>query len=143
MLRHTRLTPTINSVQAEEGNQSKCSKTIYTLLDFLNRWILEWCHSKPKPLTNENYKAISSFLEKFDKLTIARGNYACGELERALQYLELYMNEEIDRMQEQLPFLAEIYALLDEPDAVAGKDFIVLLNTVLLAALRCFPDIGS
>ncbi|KAJ8730029.1 hypothetical protein PYW07_017067 [Mythimna separata] len=120
MLRHIRMTPSINSVQTEEGNQSKCSKTIYTLLDFLNRWLLEWCHSKQRPTENENYKAISSFLDKFDKLTIARGNFVCGELERALQYIELYMDERKDKMQEQLPFLAEIYALLDEPDSVAG-----------------------
>ncbi|PZC86486.1 hypothetical protein B5X24_HaOG209205 [Helicoverpa armigera] len=65
-------------------------------------------------------RAISSFLDKFDKLTIARGNFVCGELERALQYLEFYMDERKDKMQEQLPFLAEIYALLDEPDSVAG-----------------------
>lgn len=61
------------------------------------------------------------FEEKFDKLTIARGNFTCGELERALQYLELYMDENKAGVQEQLPFLAEIYALLDEPDSVAGK----------------------
>lgn len=67
------------------------------------------------------YRQIKLFLEKFDKLTIARGNFACDELERALQYLELYMDENKDKMQEQLPFLAEIYALLDEPDSVAGK----------------------
>ncbi|XP_063533871.1 serine/threonine-protein kinase ATR [Cydia strobilella] len=120
MLRDVRLTPNINTVQAEEGNQSKCSKTIYTLLDFLNRWMLEWCHSKQRPLENENYKAISMFMDKFDKLLIARGNFACGELERALQYLELYMGENKHNMQEQLPLLAEIYALLDEPDSVAG-----------------------
>ncbi|KAM3961050.1 LOW QUALITY PROTEIN: ATR serine/threonine kinase meiotic 41 [Aphomia sociella] len=120
ILRHIRMTPSVISVQAEEGNQSKCSKTIYTLLDFLNRWLLEWCYSKPRPLENENYKAIAGFLEKFDKLAIARGNFMCGELERALQYLELYMDERGDRMQEQLPLLAEIYALLDEPDSVAG-----------------------
>lgn len=33
------------------------------------------------------------------------------------------MSEKKGRMQEQLPFLAEIYALLDEPDSVAGKIF--------------------
>lgn len=55
---------------------------------------------------------------------IARGNFACGELERALQYLELYMDERKDKMQEQLPFLAEIYALLDEPDSVAGEELL-------------------
>ncbi|CAH2238336.1 jg17493 [Pararge aegeria aegeria] len=120
MLRHIRMTPNINSIQAEEGNQGKCSKTVYTLLDFLNRWLLEWCHVKQKPLENENYKSIKKFMEKFDKLAIARGNFSCGELERALQYLELYMDEQKGRMQEQLPLLAEIYALLDEPDSVAG-----------------------
>ena len=60
------------------------------------------------------------FVDSFDKLIIARGNFACGELERALQYLELYMDENKDKMQEHLPLLAEIYALLDEPDSVAG-----------------------
>ncbi|XP_053607158.1 serine/threonine-protein kinase ATR [Plodia interpunctella] len=120
MLRHIRMTPSVVSAQTEEGNQSKCSKTVYTLLDFLNRWLLEWCNSKQRPLENENYKAISTFLEKFDKLTIARGNFLCGELERALQYLELYMDENPQQMQEQLSLLAEIYALLDEPDSVAG-----------------------
>ncbi|XP_026488273.2 serine/threonine-protein kinase ATR-like [Vanessa tameamea] len=119
MLRHIRMTPNINSVQAE-GNQNKCSKTIYTLLDFLNRWLLEWTNVKQRPLENENYKSIKKFVESFDKLMIARGNYACGELERALQYLELYMDEDKGHVQEQLPLLAEIYALLDEPDSVAG-----------------------
>lgn len=61
-------------------------------------------------------------MESFDKLVIARGNYACGELERALQYLELYTDDEA-RLQDQLPLLAEIYALLDEPDSVAGDFF--------------------
>ncbi|KPI92992.1 Serine/threonine-protein kinase ATR [Papilio xuthus] len=120
MLRHIRMTPNINSLQAEEGNQSRCSKTIYSLFDFLNRWLLEWCHVKQRPTENENYKAIQSFMDNFDKLTIARGSFACGELERALQYLELYMDERKERVQEQLPLLAEIYALLDEPDSVAG-----------------------
>ncbi|XP_068631581.1 serine/threonine-protein kinase ATR-like [Battus philenor] len=120
MLPHMRITPNINMTQAEEENQTKCSKTIYTLFDFLNRWLLEWCHLKQRPTENENYKAISSFMEKFDKLTIARGNFACGELERALQYLELYMDERKEHVQEQLPLLAKIYALLDEPDCVAG-----------------------
>ncbi|XP_045771949.1 serine/threonine-protein kinase ATR-like isoform X2 [Maniola jurtina] len=120
MLRHIRMTPNINSIQAEEGNQSKCSKTVYNLLDFLNRWLLEWCHVTQKPLENENYRSIKKFMEKFDKLAIARGNYSCGEFERALQYLELYMDEKKDSIQEQLPLLAEIYALLDEPDSVAG-----------------------
>ncbi|XP_013168974.1 PREDICTED: serine/threonine-protein kinase ATR-like [Papilio xuthus] len=99
---------------------SRCSKTIYSLFDFLNRWLLEWCHVKQRPTENENYKAIQSFMDNFDKLTIARGSFACGELERALQYLELYMDERKERVQEQLPLLAEIYALLDEPDSVAG-----------------------
>ncbi|CAH3911753.1 unnamed protein product [Pieris brassicae] len=120
MIRHIRMTPNINSIQAEEGNQGKCSKTVYTLLDFLNRWLLEWMHTKQRPQENENYKAIQKFMEKFDKLAIARGNFACGELERALQYLELYMDGDKQRIQSQLPFLAEIYALLDEPDSVAG-----------------------
>lgn len=66
------------------------------------------------------HRTINSFVKKFNKLTIARGKFACGELERALQYLELYI-EETDRMQEQLPFMAEIYALLDEPDSIAGN----------------------
>ncbi|XP_012551263.2 serine/threonine-protein kinase ATR [Bombyx mori] len=119
MLRHIRTTPSIGTVQAEEGNESKCSKTTYALLDFLNRWLLEWAHSKQGSLEHDNYKTINSFVKKFNKLTIARGKFACGELERALQYLELYI-EETDRMQEQLPFMAEIYALLDEPDSIAG-----------------------
>lgn len=70
------------------------------------------------------YRAILKFMEKFDKLAIARGNFACGELERALQYLELYMDGDRQRVQSQLPFLAEIYALLDEPDSVAGNELL-------------------
>lgn len=66
-------------------------------------------------------RAISTFLQKFNKLTIARGNFVCGEFTRALQYLELHMEANADDMAEQLPFLAEIYALLDEPDSVAGE----------------------
>lgn len=73
-----------------------------------------------------SFRAISAFVDKFDKLLIARGNFTCGELERALQYLELYMVEKKNNMQEQLPLLAEIYALLDEPDSVAGIFFVEL-----------------
>lgn len=80
------------------------------------------------------FRSIKKFMEKFDKLAIARGNFSCGELERALQYLELYMDEQKGRMQDQLPFLAEIYALLDEPDSVAGKTIFLKLNR---QALEC------
>lgn len=120
LLRHIRVTPSISSTEAEECNQIKCCKMIYTLLDFLNRWLLECLHVKHNPSINEDYKSITLFLEKFDKLTIAKGNFFCGENERALQYLEMYMEESKDQMQTQLPFLAEIYAVLDEPDSVAG-----------------------
>ncbi|XP_072931916.1 serine/threonine-protein kinase ATR isoform X2 [Epargyreus clarus] len=124
VIRHVRLTPkltqNVTSVQAEEGHQSKCRKTIYTIFDFLNRWVLEFENLKTRPVENENYRTLVSFLEGFDKLTIARGNFACGELERALQYLEMYMGRDEGRIQEQLPLLAEIHALLDDPDSVAG-----------------------
>ncbi|CAG9094613.1 unnamed protein product [Plutella xylostella] len=126
LLRHIRMTPSVSSVNAEEGNQYKCSKMVYTLLDFLKRWLMEWCHSKQHPLQNENYKAISSFLDRFDKLTIARGNFLCGEYSRALQYLELHVEENKQQTQPQLPLLAEIYALLDEPDSVAAEIYALL-----------------
>ncbi|GBP59966.1 hypothetical protein EVAR_84466_1 [Eumeta japonica] len=70
---------------------------------------LEWAH-----------RTIKAFLSKFNKLVVIRGNIVCGEFERALQYLELYMEEYKDEMQEHLSLLTEIYALLDEPDSVAG-----------------------
>lgn len=41
------------------------------------------------------------------------------------------MDEQKDKMQEQLPFLAEIYALLDEPDSVAGEIIFYLLYILI------------
>ncbi|VVC87145.1 unnamed protein product, partial [Leptidea sinapis] len=133
LLRHIRMTPSLNSVQAEEGNQSKCSKTVYCLLDFLNKWLLEWTHSKQRPLENDNYKAISSFLDTFDKLAIAKGNFACGELERALQYLEIYMDEDKDRIQGQLSSEPSLKELILAQVPPSRDNWGLLMGRILLA----------
>lgn len=73
---------------------------------------------------------INKFLKKFCKLTIARGNFLSGELERALQYLELYMEESPEQFQKQLGFLAEIYAVLNESDSISGL-YILHIRIVL------------
>nr|CAI5838056.1 unnamed protein product [Callosobruchus analis] len=109
------------AITPEEMKQMQCTKVVFLLLDFLDRWLREWEWQKGQAgVSSENYKTIQAFQKRLCKLQLAKCNYHCGEYPRALMYLEDYITENKNCMEEHLPFLAEIYAQLDEPDGTKG-----------------------
>ncbi|XP_044758902.1 serine/threonine-protein kinase atr [Coccinella septempunctata] len=116
------------TVTQKEFWKNQCTKTVFILLDFLDRWLREWqCLKRVAGRNDPNFKKIKNFLSRFCKLQLANCNYRCGEYPRALMYLEDFITENPIEMAENLSFLAEIYAQLDEPDGVAGT--MALRNT--------------
>ncbi|XP_018574027.1 serine/threonine-protein kinase ATR-like, partial [Anoplophora glabripennis] len=108
-------------VTPEEVKQMQCTKVVFLLLDFLDRWLREWQWQKGlEGITNEFYKKIKNFQLRLCKLQLAKCNYHCGEYPRALMYLEDYITENNTEINNHLSFFAEIYAQLDELDGVAG-----------------------
>ncbi|KAL3272429.1 hypothetical protein HHI36_013911 [Cryptolaemus montrouzieri] len=114
-------TATSQSVTPKEFSKIQCTKIVFILLDFLDRWLREWQWLKKIAGRNDpNFKKIKTFLSRFCKLQLAKCNYQCGEYPRALMYLEDFITENPVEVADNLSFLAEIYAQLDEPDGVAG-----------------------
>ncbi|KYB25791.1 Serine/threonine-protein kinase ATR-like Protein [Tribolium castaneum] len=105
----------------EKDIKTQCTKVVFVVLDFLDRWTREWQWSKGSTARSDpNFVKIKSFVGKFCNLELAVCNFYCGEYPRALKYLEDYVAENPGEISRQLTFLAEIYAQLDEPDGVAG-----------------------
>ncbi|XP_030382288.1 serine/threonine-protein kinase ATR [Scaptodrosophila lebanonensis] len=104
------------------------SKLCAELLDFLQRWLREWQRlhgmstaGKPPQTVDSNYRRIHGFLERTDKLLVARASYNCGEYARALSYLEAYIEQDRSpRLLDQFSFLVEIYGRLLDADSVEG-----------------------
>ncbi|CAH0564187.1 unnamed protein product [Brassicogethes aeneus] len=108
-------------ITPEEVKQLECTKVVFLLLDFLDRWLREWMWLKGQSgNSNENYQALKNFQNRFCNLHLAKCNYHCAEYPRALMYLEDYITKNPKEKDNHLSFLAEIYAQLDEPDGVAG-----------------------
>ncbi|KAJ8938742.1 hypothetical protein NQ318_016037 [Aromia moschata] len=115
------VTAELQVVTPEEEKQMQCTRVVFVLLDFLDRWIREWRWQKGlEGLTDENFLKVKKFQSRFCKLGLARSNYHCGEYPRALMYLEDYITENSGEIYNHLFFLAEIYAQLEESDGVAG-----------------------
>lgn len=118
------LDPVKTAEVLEEDTHIKCSKTVYVLIDFLERWVREWinvnCPRVKNPFDNVHYKTVHDFVNRFDKNILSKGNFDCEEYSRALLYLEWYLEENEDKISIHLSDLANIYAKLDEGDAVAG-----------------------
>ncbi|KAG5868652.1 hypothetical protein JTB14_031712 [Gonioctena quinquepunctata] len=108
-------------ITPEDVKQMQCTKVVFLLLDFLDRWVREWQWQKGLAgISNEHYRIIKNFQRELCKLQLAKCNYHCGEYPRALMYLEDYITENKAELYNHLTFLAEIYAQLEEPDGVAG-----------------------
>ncbi|XP_066138403.1 serine/threonine-protein kinase ATR [Euwallacea fornicatus] len=117
------MVPMAKEVTSEEEKQIKCTKVVFVLLDFLERWLREWQWHKGLSASNDrNYQTVKRFVSKFCKLELAQCNYNCGEYPRALLHLENYISENPDQVSPNLQLLAEIYAQLDEPDGVLGVE---------------------
>ncbi|XP_011187821.2 serine/threonine-protein kinase ATR [Zeugodacus cucurbitae] len=107
-----------------------CTKLCSEQIDFLQRWVREWQRiNSVGGKVNEadkNYKCVRDFLQRFNKLLIAKANYHSDEYARALMYLEAYI-EETDthqRLQEQISFLIEIHGELLDADSVEGAVYV-------------------
>ncbi|XP_034474679.1 serine/threonine-protein kinase ATR [Drosophila innubila] len=112
-----------------EDQSRLAGKLCAELLDFLQRWLREWQRlhgmstgGKPPQAVDASYAAIHDFLQRMDKLRVARASYNCGEYERALRYLEAYIEEgdKASRLLEQFTFLVELYGRLMDADSVEG-----------------------
>ncbi|XP_056649111.1 serine/threonine-protein kinase ATR-like isoform X3 [Diorhabda sublineata] len=111
-------TPTVTP---EKIKQIQCTKVVFLLLDYLDRWVREWQWQKGmEGSTEKHFKIITCFLNKLCKLQLAKCNYQSGEYPRALMYLEDYITDSNGELHNNLSFFAEIYAQLEEPDGVDG-----------------------
>lgn len=110
--------PSNDEIESDDLQElaTKCTKLIFDSFDFLNNW----AYSRE----NRNSTAAQSvrgFLNQFDTLMLAKANFRCGEFARSLINLEAYIKvAPEERLQEQLLFLAKIYAELDDPDSMEG-----------------------
>ncbi|KAK9719934.1 Phosphatidylinositol 3- and 4-kinase [Popillia japonica] len=113
--------PEPRAIISEEPDRSQCMKVIFVLLDFLERWLREWQWQRNAAGRDDgNYKKILFFMSKFCKLQLGKCSFRCGEYSRALMYLEDYIANNQQELENNLYFLTKIYAQLDEPDAVSG-----------------------
>lgn len=128
-------TPGVNSeaqiITPEEVKQMQCTKVVFLLLDFLDRWVREWQWKKGVAgnkdqhfyiikVTNFIKKKLDSFFiiilfiyfqtfqNELCKLQLAKCNYHCGEYPRALMYLEDYIKDNPDEFPNNLAFFAEV-----------------------------------
>lgn len=102
------LTPTFREITAEKEKQFKCTKVVFILLDFLDRWLREWQWNE-RGNTDQNYQVVLKFLGRFCKLELAKCNYQCGEYSRALLKLEEYITENPEEVAANLQFLGEVF----------------------------------
>lgn len=113
-----------DEIQSEETEQdvgTTCAKLGYNLLDFLEQWLRQFPKENKTATSCSEYTTIKDFLSRFDKKLLAKGNFVCNEYARALLYIESYIEEEPEkRLQEELSFVAEIYAELMNPDSFEG-----------------------
>lgn len=100
----------------------KCAKIAFNLLDFLTGWLRQFATSfAGGGSANDCFQRVVCFLEHFNPKSLAVANFRCGEAARALQYLEEYINADRDnRLQDELSFLAQIYADLLDSDSLEG-----------------------
>ncbi|KAH8403296.1 hypothetical protein KR222_009973 [Zaprionus bogoriensis] len=117
------------TVATAEDLSRLAGKLCAELLDFLQRWLREWQRlhglstaGKPPQSVDSGYRAIYEFLQRMDKLRVARASYNCGEYARALRYLEDYIeaSDKPARLLEQFTFLVELYGRLMDADSVEG-----------------------
>jgi len=96
------------------GVSIKTTKMIFEVWDFLTRYLQ--VTSNPDVI-----ERITNLFSRFEKRKLAEVNYKCGEYERAMILFESYiktLNE--DQLENELPFLLNIYAKLKDPDLIEG-----------------------
>ncbi|CAG9804809.1 unnamed protein product [Chironomus riparius] len=92
----------------------KTTKMIFEVWDFLTRYLQ--ITDNPDVIDR-----ITHLFSRFENRKLAEVNYKCGEYERAMILFESYiktLNE--DQLENELPFLVNIYAKLKDPDLIEG-----------------------
>ena len=139
--------PMIHQSSAEANNLKLCSENVFQCLDYLNRWRQEKSRQlgEAKSVTFKSGKSLNdkdekSFLVQLDRVEpilsaipadiIARRAMDCGSYARALLHWENHIRQrkkpsstELSPQQDEdylLETLQEIYAQIDDPDAVEG-----------------------
>lgn len=98
-----------------------CMKTVFSLIDYLNKWLRDNSIIKNKtPVLVKQCATLASFLNAMDQLSLARKALACKEYSRALLCLEEHMKQSRAHDQAELPMFGEIYAHLNDTDALRG-----------------------
>ncbi|CAI6361847.1 unnamed protein product [Macrosiphum euphorbiae] len=90
-------------------------KTAFTLFDFLFKWSREQKASK-----NNICEPVMNFLTRFCKLKLAEKSLEYDEYARALLYLEDYIHDNKEKLQDHLPTLSQIYSKLNDADSLKG-----------------------
>ncbi|PNF19794.1 hypothetical protein B7P43_G14543, partial [Cryptotermes secundus] len=114
---------TVSAEGLNVDTRMMCAKTVFTLIDFLWRFMREWISAYYLSSTQKDdpvYNAVKAFINQISALKIATSNFECAEYPRALMYLEMFIKENPQQFQEQLWLFMKIYARLNEPDAVHG-----------------------
>ncbi|KAK3744393.1 hypothetical protein QZH41_012155, partial [Actinostola sp. cb2023] len=117
------------------------AQTIFSALDYLNRWTQKRAHSfttRTQIVGNKSghhdndftfltfsgrenqHEIIQGFLQKIPQDVLASASFNCKAYTRALMHFEAFIINQKKDKQEHLGFLQKIYMALDEPDGVVG-----------------------
>ncbi|XP_065069876.1 serine/threonine-protein kinase ATR-like isoform X2 [Rhopilema esculentum] len=110
------------------GFATMSAQAIYSLLDFLNAWIDEGRQARFKAsgqvysgvFQEKIEQKIFEFINGISKKLLSSVAFTCKATPRALMYLESYIDNNDEKLQENLDMLQRIYYALDEPDGING-----------------------
>ncbi|KAI5710378.1 hypothetical protein M8J75_008125 [Diaphorina citri] len=98
-----------------------CMKTVFSLIDYLYKWLRDNAIIKNKTeVLSKQCATLAGFLNAMDQLSLARQALQCKEYSRALLCLEQHMKQSSETSQAELPLFGEIYAHLNDTDALQG-----------------------
>lgn len=116
--------------------KQKCAKLAFNLLDFISNWCSEYRQKHYRDLKASDYQVVQTFLDSFDKKTLALANFNCGEYARALQFMEDVLTKNSGQLQQELSFLGRIYADLLDSDSLEGAMSLKTINLTLPEQIR-------
>lgn len=98
-----------------------CMKTIFTLIDYLNKWLRDNAIIKNKTeVLSRQCATLADFLNSMDQLNLAKKALYCKEYSRAMLFLEQHAKQSNTEDQTLLPMYGDIYAHLNDTDALQG-----------------------
>uniref|UniRef100_A0A1B6CK79 non-specific serine/threonine protein kinase n=3 Tax=Clastoptera arizonana TaxID=38151 RepID=A0A1B6CK79_9HEMI len=109
----------IYTLNEETRFHKLCTKTVFELLDFIDQWWRQ-VQTKKYDYSASIIKNVEDFLKSCSRLDFAQIAFNNKDYTRALIYLEKYLQENPEKLQENLSFLGKIYSALNEPDGFKG-----------------------